>query len=150
MNTREPKNHGHTTAPRRVTRAHHDTIASAPRPKTETQLQELMSTVLSGFARDQWSKLNTIPFGECAPIVTLPPPFPVAIGAINSELTLSCDVRAGAPAEINVVSDSSPMHDGRTWEQRRALTNGDSLVLEPTLTGRGPCDSGAINSMGAA
>jgi len=72
MNTREPKNHGHTTAPRRVTRAHHDTIASAPRPKTETQLQELMSTVLSGFARDQWSKLNTIPFGECSTVVTAP------------------------------------------------------------------------------
>lgn len=34
----------------------------------------------------------------------------------------------------------------RTWEQRRALRNGDSLVLQPTLTGRGPCDSGASNS----
>ena len=36
------------------------------------------------FARDQWSKLNTIPFGECSTVVTLPPPFPVAIGASNS------------------------------------------------------------------
>lgn len=61
-------------------------------------------------------------------------------------LKLPCDVRAGAPAEINVRSFPSPMQGGRTWDQRRGLTNGDSLVLQPALTGRGPCDSGAINS----
>ena len=92
MNTREPKNHGHTTAPRRVTRAHHDTIASAPRPKTETQLQELMSTVLSGFARDQWSKLNStatcIEFvgarADEAATVGILPRLPAAVAAIIS------------------------------------------------------------------
>lgn len=65
----------------------------------------------------------------------------------NAELTLSRDVRAAAAAEINVRSDSSPMRDGRTWDQPPGLTNGDSLVLQRRLTGRGPCDSGAINSV---
>lgn len=62
------------------------------------------------------------------------------------ELKLPCGVRAGAPAEINVRSFPSPMQGGRTWDQPRGLTNGDSLVLQPRLTGRGSCDSGALHS----
>lgn len=57
--------------------------------------------------------------------------------ALNSQLKLPCVVRAGAPAEINVRSFPSPMQGGRTWDQPRGLTNGDSLVLQPRLTGRG-------------
>lgn len=66
--------------------------------------------------------------------------------AFISKLKLPCGVRAGAPAEINVRSYPSPMQGGRTWDQLPGLTNGDSLVLQRRLTGRGPCDSGAINS----
>ena len=70
----------------------------------------------------------------------------------SNELKLPCVVRAGAPAEIHDRSFPSPMQGGRTWDQRRGLTNGDSLVLQPALTGRGSCDSGAANfcSGGAA
>ena len=63
----------------------------------------------------------------------------------DSRLKLSCDFRAAAAAEIKVVSYPSPMHDGWTWEECRPLNNGDSLVLQSALTGRGPCDSGAFS-----
>jgi hypothetical protein len=84
------------------------------------------------------------PYGRLCPMASAAPinvighnPVTHAV-EVRPQLTPSCDVR--------VAGDPSPMHDGRTWEQRRALTNGDSLVLEPTLTGRGACDSAVFLS----